>query len=284
MAISASELIPSQPPQPIPLPPYLDPAILATRVDVINGGSSCLIYLLPSNHVRKNVYPERLDKNFVDGLELESRIYQRLPKKHPRLLEMISYSRDEGLVLEYMPEGDLGTYLRGEEPRTRLHPHLWPERGAVEITPQQRLQWACDAAEGLQLLHENGVWHCDVRTTNFLLDDDLRLKIIDFEGSSLDGCEPLSLEMTRYLLPRDPREPSTAATELFALGSTIYEIMTGKEPYLDLADDEVMALFTEKKFPPVDELPCGDVIMKCWLGEVHSAKEVREFIEEKLHN
>ncbi|KFY34884.1 hypothetical protein V494_06396 [Pseudogymnoascus sp. VKM F-4513 (FW-928)] len=279
MAITAAELIPSQPPQPIPLPPHLDPAILATRVDVINGGSSGLIHLLPSNHIRKNIYPEHLDERCMDNIELESRIYQRLPKNHPRLLEMIRYSRDEGLVLEYMPQGDLGAYLRGEEPMTRL-----PERGAVEITPEQRLQWACDAAEGLQLLHENGVLHCDVRTANFLLDDNLRLKIIDFEGSSLDGCEPSSLEIARCFLPRDPREPSTAATELFALGSTIYEIMTGKEPYLELGDDEVTALFTEKKFPPVDELPCGDVIMKCWLSKVHSAKEVREFIEETLHD
>ncbi|OBT99915.1 hypothetical protein VE01_02019 [Pseudogymnoascus verrucosus] len=207
MAVIASELPPTQapqvrnqppqppthyPPQPLPLPPHLDPAIRATRLDVINAGSSCLIHL-PSNHVRKNVYPERLDESFIDSLELESRIYQRLPKKHPRLLEMISYSRDEGLILEYMPEGDLGSYIRGEEPRTR-------------------------------------------------------------------SCL------------------------LFALGSTIYEIMTGKEPYLELKDDEVTALFEEKKFPSVVQLPCGDVMMKCWLSEVHSAEEVRALIEAKLQD
>ncbi|OBT40931.1 hypothetical protein VE00_09565 [Pseudogymnoascus sp. WSF 3629] len=282
MATIATELTPTLAPQ--PLPPHLHPAIRATRLDVINGGSSCLIHLLPSGHVRKNVYPERLDKSFIDSLELESRIYQRLPKNHPRLLEMISYSRDEGLVLEYMPEGDLATYLHGEEPRTRLEPHLWPTRGSVDITPEQRLQWACDAAEGLQILHENGVWHCDVRTVNFLLDEELRLKIIDFEGSSLDGCKASSVEMMRFFMPRDMREPSTAKTELFALGSTIYEIMTGKEPYLELKDDEVTALFMEKKFPPVDQLPCGDVMMKCWLSEANSAEEVRALIEAKLQD
>lgn len=119
---------------------------------------------------------------------------------------------------------------------------------------------------------------------NFLLDEELRLKIIDFEGSSLDGCKPSAIEMTRYFMPRDIKEPSTAKTELFALGSTIYEIMTGKEPYLELKDDEMTALFEEKKFPSVDQLPCGDVMMKCWLSEVHSAEEVRALIEAKLQD
>ncbi|OBT61377.1 hypothetical protein VE03_09240 [Pseudogymnoascus sp. 23342-1-I1] len=167
----------------------------------------------------------------------------------------------------------------------RLNVPSWDEPWmTLTITTQQRLQWACDAAEGLQVLHENGVWHCDLRTVNFLLDETLRLKIIDFEGSSPDGCEPSSLENTRFFLPRDWREPSTARTELFALGSVIYEIMTGKEPYLELGDEEVTALFEEKKFPPVDQLPCGDIIMKCWLGELHSAEEVRALIEGKLHD
>ncbi|KFX93020.1 hypothetical protein O988_07039, partial [Pseudogymnoascus sp. VKM F-3808] len=259
--------------------PAQDPAIRATRVDVINGGKAALIHLLPSGLIRKNVYPDSPDKRPIDHLALEARIYERLPKNHPRLLEMYGYSRREGLILEYMPQGDLGAYLRGEEPMTRL-----PERGAVEISTEQRLQWACDAAEGLQLLHEHRVWHCDVRTLNFLLDDELRLKIIDFEGSSLDGCEPSALETTRYLLPRDPLEPSTIATELFALGSLVYEIMTGREPYKELEDDEVTALFVEKSFPLVDQLLCGDVIMKCWLGEMQSAEEVRALIEAKLND
>lgn len=195
---------------------------------------------------------------------------------------MFSYSREEGLVLEYMPQGDLGKYLRGENPMTRREEQLSPAKEGVGITAAQRLQWACDAAEGLVLLHGHGVMHCDVQALNFVLDEELRLKIIDFEGSSLDGCEAGALERDRFFLPRDWREPSTATTELFALGSLVYEIMTGREPYAEVKDDEVEALFVEKKFPPVDDLPCGDVMMKCWLGEVKSAEEVYLLIKAKI--
>ena len=187
-------------------------------------------------------------------------------------------------MLEYMPNGNLGFYLRGEEPMTRLEPHLWPERGAVEISPVQRLQWACDAAEGLKVLHEHGVLHCDVRSDNFMLDEELRLKIIDFEGSSFDGAKGSAMESTRYFLPRPREEMSTVMTELFALGSLVYEIMAGKQPYVELEDEEVTDLYTRKRFPPVDHLPCGDIIMKCWLSEANSAEDVYNSIKARLEN
>ncbi|OBT87958.1 hypothetical protein VE02_04514 [Pseudogymnoascus sp. 03VT05] len=256
------------------------PAFRASRADVINGGSTSLIHLLPTSQVRKNVYPESPDERLIGRLEIESQIYSRLPKKHPRLLEMFSYSREEGLVLEYMPQGDLGKYLRGEDPMTRRDNHVWPER--VEISPEQRLQWACDAAEGLALLHEHGIWHCDVRALNFLLDEELRLKIIDFEGSSIDGGEAGAVESTRFFLPREWRELSTARTEVFALGSLFYEIMTGGEPYAELGDEEVTERFGSKEFPDVGGLVCGDVMMKCWLGEVESAEEVYLLVKAKM--
>jgi hypothetical protein len=58
--------------------------------------------------------------------------------------------------------------------------------------------------------------------------------------------------------------------------------MTGREPYQELEDEEVTALFVEKKFPPVDELPCGDVMMKCWLSEVESAEEVYLLLKARI--
>ncbi|KFY61221.1 hypothetical protein V496_05138 [Pseudogymnoascus sp. VKM F-4515 (FW-2607)] len=260
------------------------PTLIDSRADVINGGSTSLIHLVPSGHIRKNVYPDHLDRaRFTERLEIESRIYARLPKKHPRHLEMFSYSREEGLVLEFMPRGDLGKYLRGEDPRTQRGGELRGAREAVEVSPKQRLQWACDAAEGLALLHGHGVWHCDVRAMNFLVDEGLRLRIIDFEGSSIDGVEGAAVETARFFLPREWKEPSTARTEVFALGSLVYEIMTGREPYQEVEDDdEVTALFVEKRFPPVDGLMCGDVMMKCWLGEVESAEEMYLLIKARM--
>jgi len=68
------------------------------------------------------------------------------------------------------------------------------------------------------------------------------------------------------------------ATDLFALESTIYHILTGNSPYMELPRDEVERLYEEKNFPDASGLPCGDVIMKCWLCEIDLAQQVSDLI------
>jgi hypothetical protein len=45
------------------------------------------------------------------------------------------------------------------------------------------------------------------------------------------------------------------ATDLFALGSTIYELLTGHRPYEEVPSNEVERLYEEKNFPDISGLP-----------------------------
>lgn len=47
------------------------------------------------------------------------------------------------------------------------------------------------------------------------------------------------------------------ATDLFTLGSTLYEIFRGVSPYAEVPDDEVERLFRQKEFPDVSGIPYG---------------------------
>ena len=127
--------------------------------------------------------------------------------------------------MEYLANGNLKEYL---------HAHH------AEISTEQRLRWARQAAEGLSLLHEEGILHCDVSPRNFLLDAKLELKIADFGGSSVDGKRPNAFAGGRYVPPNfDWREPPTVRDDLFAVGSTIYHVMTGQKPFPELASEDV---------------------------------------------
>ncbi|KAF4636625.1 hypothetical protein G7Y89_g1464 [Cudoniella acicularis] len=226
--------------------------------DVISGGSTGLVYLLDSGYVRKTAYSDKTRKQSLRDIELEYRIYQRLPR-HDRLLKMMGYSPESGLDLEYMPNGNLREFLQTE---------------AVNSGLTQRLQWACDAAEALHLLHSHNVIHCDVKPENYLVDSKFRLRIIDFSGSSMDGSYFSALETVRFCLPRPWEAPSTIVTDLFALGSTIYEIMTGMQPYAQYKDEEVETFFRRGIFPPVDNIHCGELIKRCWHGELSNDREL----------
>ncbi|KAI5356672.1 putative receptor-like protein kinase SRF [Septoria linicola] len=205
-------------------------------VQVLAGGTTGLIKLHPNNSlVEKAPYPDSKDVHLsIRDLRREYAAYQRLPQ-HPRLLHLHSDSTPEKLVLPYLQNGCLHEFLRGPP-----------------VSSVRRLAFAADAAEGLHILHCAGIIHGDINSWNFLVDDDCRLRIIDFAGSTIDDQPGSAFEGFRYCLPRSIDDPSTVQTDLFALGSLLYEIVTSEKPYKQYKDEEVEELFKQGHFPSTE--------------------------------
>ncbi|KAI9804805.1 MAG: hypothetical protein M1825_001173 [Sarcosagium campestre] len=167
-----------------------------------------------------------------------------------------------------MPHGTLKDYVKKYDQK---------------ISPAQRQQWVTEAAEGIKLLHSHGVIQSDVGPHNFLLDIGLSLKICDFGGSSLDGSRATVIPGARYRLPglaERHLQPPTVKEDLFALGSTIYFIATGHEPYEQVdEDDQVEKLYKDGVFPALGTVLFSEIIALCWRQEAESAKEVVELIK-----
>lgn len=118
--------------------------------------------------------------------------------------------------------------------------------------------------------------HNDIAPRNFLLDENLNLRICDFGGCSLQNetsspCSPGSRYEAR---PWTRDYVPTQADDIFALGSVLYFIMSGVEPYSNLDDEEVERRFVDRQFPESRHLGCGAVIQDCWLGHLRAAEQV----------
>lgn len=140
----------------------------------------------------------------------------------------------------------------------------------------QALRWSVHAAEAIAYIDANGVVQGDIGCYNLLLDRDGNIKLCDFGGSSIDGCDLRVGYGIRSQLWKEDDSPSVAC-ELFALGSMIFEIWTTQQPYEDLADEEAEKRYGRCEFPTLkDPIPSeiAQVIRKCWLGEYTSAGEV----------
>lgn len=153
-----------------------------------------------------------------------------------------------------------------------------------------RLKWRLQAAEAIAYLHSKGVIHSDLRPENFLLhiyndNDGPELLLSDFGGSY---CEKDGRTIDGNHLPDagffNPTKPwiSTEDTDIFALGSVFYTIMTGHwlyrlpGPFVSVEEqvlygEKVNELFTKRAFPPIEDLIGGDIIHECWTEKIEDA-------------
>jgi serine/threonine protein kinase len=248
----------------------------------IAAGASCYIGVVDEETVLKFplVPPEETDvytskgleyrrnvrEAAVKGLDVEEQILHTLGQ-HPRIIRLI-HKHEDGLLLEYMPNGSVEKYLRNVAPDTPM---------------DQRLKWASQAAEALAYAHDKNVLHCDFSVGNLLLDSDLNIKLCDFPGRLLhpDGTVVLNggaADGNMSSMPRPDRNYCTRNTDIFALGTAIYFMMTGQPPYPDLDtidnEGEIRTRFEDGEFPPLEQHQGGEVVRSCWKGHYESAIEV----------
>ncbi|KAI5359947.1 Putative protein kinase [Septoria linicola] len=237
--------------------------------EIVSGGSTARVEKQLNNdeEVVKLQYPNCHDPDLTGReLQREYDIYRKLPR-HPRLLSLLHDSSPSRLVLPYLPGGTLEARLK-----TNTEP----------LSRQQRLQLAADAAEAVAVLHANAVIHGDIQLRNFMLDEEGRLIIIDFAGSTLDGQQGTALEGTRYFLPRQPEDPSTVRTDIFALGTVLYAILAGQELHEGQSEKAIAELLGNQDFPYTDDVPCGCTISDCWSGRCASAEQAYQAISRNL--
>jgi len=143
------------------------------------------------------------------------------------------------------------------------------------------------AAKGLAYVHRHGIIHGDVGCHNMLLDSTDTLKIADFAGSSIDGSSAtVDYEVwSRYPGVKEPNEES----DIFALGSAIYEMVTGCPPFHNLPRGQIVANYKKGQFPKLDSISSPKYgvylvasIKRCWRQSFHDTQELVEYLERRM--
>lgn len=173
---------------------------------------------------RRSVY-ERLQQEYATLLKVP---------KHPHIVEVIW----AGLLKDDTPF-IIFEYVKGRDIEQCLNSNSLSLEEAIQIAQQ--------TAIGLVHLHQSGVYHQDIKPSNLLLTDQ-GIRIIDFNIAVSDHDEVTVSAGTRKYLPPDfkPRLDLTTVEkvdrDLYALGITFYECVTGCYPF-------------EEPSPPLGKLP-----------------------------
>jgi len=213
----------------------------------LGRGGMATVYLARDVELQRDVAVKLLadhlsgDDNFVARFVREARLAGRL--SHPNVVRVYDAGDHDGrpfIVMEYVG----GTSLAAT-----------PKLSAEEIAELGR-----QACAGLQHAHDAGIVHRDIKPANLLLRDDGVLKIADFgiaraTESTRHTQAGTLLGTANYLAPEQiAGADATAASDIYALGAVLYELLTGRPPYVVTSLAELAAQQTEGVITPVRDL------------------------------
>jgi len=148
--------------------------------------------------------------------------------QHPHILPLFDSGEADGFLFYVMP------YVEGETLRDRLdRERQIPVQEAVKITT--------DLAEALDYAHRQNIIHRDIKPANILMHEGRPL-IADFGIALAVGAAGggrltetgLSLGTPYYMSPEQATGDQFvgSATDTYALGAVLYEMLTGDPPYM----------------------------------------------------
>jgi len=139
--------------------------------------------------------------------------------------------------------------------------------------------------EGLVYLHEQGVVHRDIKGANILTTKEGIIKLADFGVATKFGDESAAVVAgTPYWMAPEIIElnGSTTASDIWSVGCTVIELLTGDPPYYDLGPMPALFRIVQDDYPP---LPEGmSPALKDWLMQCFQKDPVLRISAAKLLN
>jgi serine/threonine-protein kinase len=163
---------------------------------------------------------------------------------HPDIVEIKEAGEHDGLVylaMEYVEGVNLG--MHATEGR------LLPPRLATEMCAR--------VADALYFAHQRGVIHRDIKPANIVFDQrNRRVRIMDFGVARLENSRAtrtgVILGSPSYMAPEQlDARPVTAQSDLFSLGVTLFQLLTGMLPFRSDSIPGLMQKISSEPHPPL---------------------------------
>jgi serine/threonine-protein kinase len=207
----------------------------------LGSGGFGTVYLAEDTWLDKKValkVPHRQQNLNLDELLHEPRLLGSL--NHPNIVTVLTAEKHDGvffIVMEYIAGETLETIIMRE--------------GAVELT--RALDFSVQIANAVDHAHRNNVIHRDLRPGNVLVSEKGLVKVADFgtsrvleiaaHGTTVIGSPP-------YMAPEQFHGKAVFASDLYSLGVTMYQMLTGVLPYETPAPGDIEKLMTGELVSP----------------------------------
>lgn len=217
-------------------------------VQILGAGGMGEVYKV------RNLISDRLDAMKVllpdleDNAELADRFLREIKVQarlsHPNIASLYTAIRHEGKLLMVME------FVDGLSLEQRL------DRG--KLTPPEAIGYLVQVLAALAFAHAKGVVHRDIKPANIMLGRDGGVKLMDFGIARMQEDRKLTqtgqtVGSLYYMSPEQIRgEQLDGRSDLYSLGISLYELVTGKRPYEAGSDFAIMAAHMQQNpVPPI---------------------------------
>ena len=230
----------------------------------LGSGGFGTVYLAEDTWIDKKVaikVPHRQNVDFGDLLR-EPRLLASL--NHPNIVSILTAEKQSNLffiVMEYVPGDTLEAVIERD--------------GTLDLA--RALDYTCQICNAVDHAHKQGVIHRDLRPGNVLVTDQGLIKVADFgtsrfleiaaHGTTVIGSPP-------YMAPEQFQGKAVFASDIYSLGVTMYQMLTGVLPYNTPAPADLEKLMKgELISPPRTRNPrvpqkINDIVMKAVAPDV----------------
>ena len=187
----------------------------------LGSGGFGTVYLAQDTWIDKKVaikVPHRQSLDFGELLR-EPRLLASV--SHPNIVAVTTAEKQDGVFFIVME------YVQGETLE-----HIIGTRGALDLT--LALDFTCQICNAVDHAHQHGVLHRDLRPGNVLVTEGGLVKVADFgtsrfieiaaHGTTVIGSPP-------YMAPEQFHGKAVFASDIYSVGITMYQMLTGMLPY-----------------------------------------------------
>lgn len=200
----------------------------------------------------------REDVNFVKKFQSEAQAAAGL--LHPNIVNVYDVAEDRGLyyiVMELVEGITLKDYIQ--------------KKG--QLTAKEVLGITMQVCAGIETAHNNNIVHRDIKPQNIIISKEGKVKVTDFGIAKATSSNTISTNVmgsVHYTSPEQARGGfSDARSDIYSLGITMYEMITGKLPFDgDTTISIALKHLQEDIVPPSDYVPdipysLEQIILKC---------------------
>jgi eukaryotic-like serine/threonine-protein kinase len=169
---------------------------------------------------------------------------------HPNIATLYSFLRqgdDFFMIMEYVAGRSLEDVIRSS--------------GAMP--PAAAVLMFCQALDGIEYAHRQGILHRDLKPANLMLTSDGSIKVMDFGIARVLGAARVTraghlVGTIEYMSPeRIHGEETDIRSDLYSLGIVLYEMLTGRLPFCSTSEYELLKMHVEVPVPPPRSLAAG---------------------------